>query len=98
MTNGWIDMQPMQITAYVAGSIALARPEDLALDGLLSYQTLRRHFGDEFYYLPDPKETLLFARLPLEMRGDPSPRVQNMHTGDRWIVPAEHIADKSLWY
>jgi len=76
----------------------LARPEDLALDGLLSYQILRRHFGEEFYFLPDPREHLLFCRLPLEMRGDPSPRIQNMRTGDRWIVPAENIADKSLWY
>ena len=98
MTNGRIDMQAMQITAYVAGSIALARPEDLALDGLLSYQVLRRHFRDEFYYLPDPKEKLLFARLPLEMRGNPLPRIQNANTGDKWIVPAEGLKDGSLWY
>jgi len=91
-------MQPMQITAYVAGSIALARPEDLALDGLLSYQILRRHFKDEFYYLPDPKEKLFFARIPLEMRGEPLPRIQNLKTGDKWIVPAENVKDESLWY
>lgn len=78
-------MQPLKITAYVAGSIALARPEDLALDGILAYQVLRRHFGDEFYLLPDPKEVLFFARLPLEMRGKPSERVQGLKTGDLWI-------------
>ena len=80
-------MQPLQITAYVAGSISLARPEDLALDGLLAYQVLRKHFGSDFYTLPDPKEVLYFARLPLEMRGE-SVSVQ---TGD--LFPVE-----SLWY
>jgi CRISPR type IV-associated protein Csf3 len=91
-------MTPMQITAYVAGSIALARPEDLALDGLLSYQLLRRHFKDEFYFLPDPKEKLLFARLPLEMRGEPSPLMREIPTGAKWMVPAEGLRDESLWY
>jgi CRISPR type IV-associated protein Csf3 len=88
----------MQITAYVAGSIALARPSDLALDGLLSYQLLRRHFKDKFYYLPDPKETLFFAQLPLEMRGSPSPLMVSMPTGAKWIVPSEGLQDESLWY
>jgi CRISPR type IV-associated protein Csf3 len=91
-------VEAMQITAYVAGSIALARPSDLALDGLLSYQLLRRHFRDEFYYLPDPKESLIFARLPLEMRGNPLPRIQNMRTGDKWIASREGLKDESLWY
>jgi CRISPR type IV-associated protein Csf3 len=80
-------MQPLEITAYVAGSIALARPEDLALDGLLAYQVLRKHFGSDFYSLPDPKEALLFARLPLEMRG----QAVETQTGDPF--PAD-----SLWY
>jgi CRISPR type IV-associated protein Csf3 len=80
-------MQPLQITAYVAGSIALARPEDLALDGILAYQVLRKHFGADFYTLPDPKERLLFARLPLEMRGE----TVATETGD--LFPAERI-----WY
>lgn len=88
----------MQITAYIAGSIALARPEDLALDGLLSYQLLRRHFKDEFYYLPDPKEILYFARIPLEMRGEPSPLMRGMPTGAKWVVPGEGLCDESLWY
>jgi CRISPR type IV-associated protein Csf3 len=91
-------MQPLQITAYVAGSIALARPEDLALDGLLAYQVLRRHFGSEFYMLPDPKETLLFARLPLEMRGSPSQWASVAPTGIVWQQPEKHIKDESLWY
>jgi len=91
-------MTPMQITAYVAGSIALARPEDLALDGILSYQLLRRHFKDEFYYLPDPKECLYFSRIPLEMRGEPSPLMREMATGAKWIVSSEDIKDDSLWY
>lgn len=91
-------MKAMQITAYVAGSIALARPEDLALDGLLSYQLLRRHFGEEFYYLPNPRECLYFARLPLEMRGSPSPLMVSMPTGAKWIVPSEGLRDESLWY
>jgi CRISPR type IV-associated protein Csf3 len=88
----------MQITAYVAGSIALARPSDLALDGLLSYQILRRHFKDEFYYLPDPKEMLFFAHLPLDMRGEPSSRIQNLNTGDKWIAAKDGLKDESLWY
>jgi CRISPR type IV-associated protein Csf3 len=89
-------MQAMQITAYVAGSIALARPEDLALDGILAYQSLRKHFGEEFYFLPAPKESLCFASLPLEMRGSPSERIQALSTGNTWI-DAEH-KDASLWY
>ena len=91
-------MQPMQITAYLAGSIALARPEDLALDGLLAYQLLRRHFGVEFYHLPDPKECLAFARLPLEMRGNPSSYVMGLQTGEVWMNSAQGIEDDSLWY
>lgn len=90
--------QPMQITAFLAGNIALARPEDLALDGILSYQVLRRHFGEEFYTLPDPKECLFFARLPLEMRGNPSSRMQEAETGMKWIAKAEGMVDESLWY
>jgi CRISPR type IV-associated protein Csf3 len=79
--------QPLQITAYVAGSIALARPSDLALDGLLAYQVLRKHFGSDFYSLPDPKEVLYFARLPLEMRGE----AVFTQTGD--LFPS-----KQVWY
>ncbi len=89
-------MQPLAITAYVAGSIALARPEDLALDGILAYQVLRRHFGEDFYSLPDPKETLYFARLPLEMRGLPDARIDALKTGDIWIDKAHQ--DSSMWY
>lgn len=80
-------MEALQITAYVAGSIALARPEDLALDGLLAYQVLRKHFGSDFYTLPDPKEVLYFARLPLEMRGE----LVLAETGN--LFPAD-----SVWY
>lgn len=89
-------MQPLCITAYVAGSIALARPEDLSLDGLLAYQVLRKHFGDEFYTLPDPKEELRFARLPLEMRGKPSKKIEAMQTGDIW--QSRTVQDDSCWY
>src|SRR5690348_17321071 len=89
-------MEPLEITAYVAGSIALARPEDLDLDGILAYQTLRKHYGEAFYSLPDPKETLHFARLPLEMRGKLSERIQQLQTGDIWI-DATH-EDISPWY
>lgn len=89
-------MEPLEITAYVAGSIALARPEDLALDGILAYQVLRRHFGEKFYHLPDPKETLYYAGLPLEMRGKPSPEMQAMQTGDVWIDATHN--DLSPWY
>ena len=90
-------MEPLCITAYVAGSIALARPEDLALDGILAYQTLRRHFGDDFYHLPDPKELTFFARLPLEQRGKPLPAVERMQTGDTWHQ-TPFLEDDSPWY
>jgi CRISPR type IV-associated protein Csf3 len=89
-------MQPLEITAYVAGSIALARPEDLALDGILAYQVLRRHFREAFYHLPDPKEVLYFARLPLEMRGKPGERMQHLQTGEIWIDAS--TKDSSPWY
>jgi CRISPR type IV-associated protein Csf3 len=91
-------MQPLKVTAYVAGSIAIARPEDIALDGLLSYQALRRHFGDDFYNLPDAKECLHFARLPLAMRGSPSPLMVHAVTGMKWIEQASGLGDTSLWY
>lgn len=91
-------LAPLEITAYLAGGIALSRPEDLALDGILTAQVLRRHFGEEFYYLPNPKECLYFARLPLEMRGSPSPQIIASTTGDKWIVPHEGLYDESLWY
>lgn len=91
-------MEPLRITAYLAGSIALARPEDIALDGLLSYQILRQHFGEDFYTLPNPKDVLFFARLPLAMRGAPSHRMETMQTGDVWYHAGQGIADDSLWY
>jgi CRISPR type IV-associated protein Csf3 len=91
-------MQPLTITAHIAGSIAIARPEDIALDGILAAQVLRRHFREDFYFLPDPKELLFFARLPLEMRGVPSERVQMLQTGDVWMQPVQQMADESLWY
>jgi len=91
-------MQPLQITASLAGSISLARPEDLALDGILAYQVLRRHFGADFYALPDPKEHLAFARLPLAMRGKPSDFIEGMSTGSVWYKPRELVLDASLWY
>ncbi len=90
--------QPMRIIAYLAGSIALARPEDLALDGLLAYQVLRKHFGSDFYTLPDPKDVLYFARLPLEMRGAPDASVERLQTGEVWYHRGQGIADESLWY
>jgi CRISPR type IV-associated protein Csf3 len=91
-------MQPLQITAHLAGSISLARPEDLALDGILAYQVLRRHFGPAFYSLPDPKECLYFASLPLAMRGSPSECLRSLSTGSIWSRPSESVLDESLWY
>lgn len=91
-------MQPLKITAYIAGSIALARPEDLALDGILAHQVLRRHFGADFYSLPDAKETLHFAHLPLVMRGKPSEGMESAETGYvLWDAATRH-KDESLWY
>jgi CRISPR type IV-associated protein Csf3 len=91
-----MSMQPLKITAHLAGSIALARPEDISLDGLLSYQILRRHLGERFYNNPGGHEQLLFARLPLEMRGQPSARMQQAQTGDLWH--SSHERDESFWY
>lgn len=91
-------MEALQITAHLAGSIALARPEDVALDGLLAAQVLRRFFGNDFYLLPDPKEVLFFARLPLDMRGQPGAHVAAMQTGDVWQSAAQGVKDESLWY
>lgn len=90
--------QPMQITASVAGSIALARPEDLSLDGLLTTQVLHSHYGEDFYTLLDPKERLVFTRLPLEMRGYPSPLVAHLQTGGLWYDRASGAKDESFWY
>lgn len=91
-------MRPLQITAMLASPIGLGRPEDIALDGILSYEVLRRHFGADFYTLPNPKEYLYFARLPLAMCGTPSPEVQTLHTGDVWMDQAVRRVDTSLWY
>lgn len=93
-----MNYQSLQITAYLAGSIALARSEDISLDGLLAAQVLRKHFGADFYTLPDPKETLYFARLPLKMRGKPSIGIRTMQTGGIWQQPAKAITDESYWY
>lgn len=89
-------MQSLHIMAYLASSIAISRPEDISLDGILSYEVLRRHFGADFYSLPDPKEVLHFARLPLAMRGKPSPFVERLATGDVWYRHGQ--ADDSFWY
>src|SRR5215469_510020 len=90
--------QSLKITAYLAGSIALARPEDISLDGILATQVLCRHYGEEFYFLPDPKEHLEFARLPLEMRGKPSPDIEGADTGFALWDSASRKRDESLWY
>lgn len=91
-------VQSMKITAHVAGSIALARPQDLALDGILAVQVMRRHFGNDFYSLPDPAEHLLFARLPLELRGKPASAVRRAETGYVLWDAATRTRDESLWY
>jgi CRISPR type IV-associated protein Csf3 len=88
--------EPLAITAYLESSIGIGRPEDISLDGILTHEVVRKHFGYSFYTLPDPKEILYFARLPLEMRGFPSERIQGLQTGDIWI-DKEH-QDSSPWY
>ncbi len=90
--------EPLKITAYLAGSIGAARPEDISLDGILAAQVLRRHFGEEFYHLPNPQELLYFARLPLEMRGKPGEYVKTLATGDVWMNFGQGIIDESFWY
>jgi len=91
-------MEALHITAYLAGSIGLARSGDLALDGILASQMLKRHFGDEFFFLPDPKESLRFACLPLAMRGKPNARIVQLQTGDVWMEPTNGLRDESFWY
>ncbi|WP_220211498.1 hypothetical protein [Reticulibacter mediterranei] len=91
-------MQPLSVTAYLAGSIALARPSDISLDGLLAYQVLRRHMGNDFYTHADGREVLCFARLPLEMRGEIPEAVSKLQTGDVWMNPRQGIIDQSFWY
>jgi CRISPR type IV-associated protein Csf3 len=91
-------MQPLQITAHLAGSISLARPQDLALDGILAVQVMRRHYGNDFYTLPDPSEHLMFARLPLVMRGKPTASVESAETGYVLWDSATRTRDESLWY
>lgn len=90
--------QPLTITAHVAGSIAVTRPEDLALDGILAAQVMRRHYGDDFYTLPNPSEHLLFARLPLEMRGNPSEEIARAETGRVLFDAATGLRDTTYWY
>lgn len=91
-------MQPLHITAHLAGSISLARPSDLSLDGILAAQVLRRHYGNDFYNLPDPSEHLAFARLPLALRGQPSDTVAQAETGYVLWDRATRMKDESLWY
>lgn len=91
-------MQSLQITAHLAGSISLARPSDLALDGILAVQVLRRQYGNDFYSLPDPNEHLHFARLPLALRGKPSDAVEAAETGYVLMDTATRQRDESLWY
>jgi CRISPR type IV-associated protein Csf3 len=90
--------QPVIVTAYLAGSLAIARPSDISLDGLLAYQVLRQHMGEAFYVHAGGREVLRFARLPLEMRGDIAPFVRDLQTGDVWMNTAEGLTDQSFWY
>jgi hypothetical protein len=89
---------PVKVTAYLANSIGMARPQDLALDGILAAQALKRHYGAEYYYLPDPTEHLHFARLPLAMRGRPSGALGAAETGYVLWDAATRAKDESLWY
>lgn len=91
-------MRPLQITAHLAGSISLARPSDIALDGILATQVMRQHYGADFYTLPDPAEWLTFARLPLALRGSPSSAVEQAETGYVLFDAATHRKDESQWY
>jgi CRISPR type IV-associated protein Csf3 len=91
-------MRPLQITAHLAGSIAISRPEDIALDGILAAQELRRHFGAEFYLLPDPSEHLTFARLPLALKGQPSAAIEQAETGYVVLDKGTGWEEQSLWY
>lgn len=90
--------QPLRVTAYLANSIGMTRPQDLALDGILGAQVIKQHYGLQYYHLPDPKEHLKFVRLPFALRGSPSNAVEQAETGFVLWDSATHTRDESLWY
>lgn len=90
-------MQPLTVTAHLAGTLSVTRPEDLALDGLLARSLLEHLLGDEFYSLPDARQAPLFVRLPLVLQGPEAAAISALPSGT-WFSVGEHLQQRWWWY
>ena len=94
--NGY-HYEPLTITATLAGTLAVTRPEDLALDGLLARALLEQVLGDTFYDLPDAREHPLFLRLPLALQGPEAGLAKALPSGT-WLDIKTHLESHWWWY
>ena len=93
-------MQPLRVVAEMGGSssLAITRPEDLALDGILARAALEDALGDAYYDLPDARVAPVFVRLPLAMQGDPATvaRMTGYATGQPLTIASD--LDRAWWW
>jgi len=93
-------MQPLRVVAEMGGSssLAITRPEDLALDGILARAALEDALGDGYYDLPDARIAPVFVRLPLAMQGDPATvaRMATYATGQPLTIASD--LDRAWWW
>lgn len=94
--NTW-QMAPLTVTIEMASALAITRPEDVALDGLLAEATLKRLLRGDFWHLPGPRESPVFVRLPLALQGPEAPRVARWPSGF-WPDVARDLNDAWWWW
>lgn len=90
-------MEPCTVTAWLAGPLAVTRPEDLALDGLTQWALLTALLGEQFYTLPGPRKSPLFVRLPLALQGPAAARIARFRSGF-WPDIARDFQDQPWWW
>ena len=88
-------MEPLVVTLTLATPIAIGRPFDIALDGILAHTLLHQAFEGDLTCLPPPETNPLFLRLPLTLQGPAPHQATAWHWG-RALTPAE--MQTSWWY
>ena len=92
-------LEPLTVTAELGSALAVTRPHDLSLDGILAYEMLHTAFDGDLSCLPNIREAPLFCRLPLAIQGIPVmvARVRDWRWG-RALRPDDDLIDQPWWY
>lgn len=87
-------MEPLVVTLTLGTPIAIGRPFDLALDGIVAHTLLHQAFAGDLTCLPPPETDPLFLRLPLAVQGPAARRA----TSWRWGRALSHTDLQQPWW